>query len=466
MAPGERERSGGDARARGELEAGGAEKHPRDRLARDLRLSDATGLVVASVIGSGIFLTPGAIADRLPHPGLILGVWAVGGLLSLAGALANAELGAMYPHAGGDYVYLREAFHPIAGFLVGWLSFFVIYAGTIATLAAGFASALGELVGFGPGTGLAVAVTLVVVCSALNYLGVRRGASANNLNTGVKVVALLLFAGAGFATGHGRLENLTAPSGSAGAPLSAFGLALSPVLFSYLGWNASIYVASEIRDPVRNVPRSLFLGLGLCAAIYLLMNVVYLYALPVGELRGVANAGEASARVLFGAAAATGVALLVLWSILGTLNATILVGPRIAYAMALDGLFFAGADQAHARFRTPSVSIAFQAAASIAILLLLRSFPSALDYTTFAIVLATMADVAALYALRWRQPARPRPYRAWGYPAVPALYIVANAAIAVNMLWGNPRDCGIGLAILAAGLPFYGWFRRAARASA
>jgi APA family basic amino acid/polyamine antiporter len=442
------------------------DRHPRDRLARELTLADATGLVVASVIGSGIFLTPGAIAERLPQAGLILGVWAVGGLLSLAGALANAELGAMYPHAGGDYVYLREAFHPAAGFLVGWLSFFVIYAGTIATLAAGFAGGLGELVGLGEASVLAIAVALVIACSGLNYVGVRWGARANNLTTAIKVVALVAFAAAGFASGHGQLANLGAPGGATRVALSAFGIALSPVLFSYLGWNASIYVASEIRDPVRDVPRSLFLGLGLCAAIYLLMNVVYLYALPVDALRGVANAGEASARALFGPAGGTLVALLVLWSILGTLNATILVGPRIAYAMALDDLFFRGVDQAHSTFRTPSVAIAFQAVASAGILLLLRSFPSALDYTTFAIVLATIADVAALYALRRRQPTRSRPYRAWGYPWVPALYVLANAAIAANMLWNRPKECGIGLAILAAGLPFYWLFARAARRSA
>jgi len=440
------------------------DRHPRDRLARALTLADATGLVVASVIGSGIFLTPGRIAELLPRAGLILGVWAVGALLSLAGALANAELGAMYPHAGGDYVYLREAFHPLAGFLVGWLSFFVIYAGTIATLAAGFAGGLGQLAGIGDAAQLALAVALVMACSALNYVGVRWGARANNLTTLVKVASLLIFAAAGFASGRGELGHLAAaPARDAPVALWAFGLALSPVLFSYLGWNASIYVASEIRNPVRNVPRSLFLGLGLCAAIYLLMNVLYLYAVPVDAQRGVANAGEASARVLFGAAGGTVVALLVLWSILGTLNATILVGPRIAYAMALDGLFFAGVDQAHATFRTPSVAIAFQAAAAVAILLLLRSFPSALDYTTFAIVLATMADVAALYALRRRQPDRPRPYRAWGYPWVPALYVVANLLIAGIMLRERPLECGIGLAILAAGLPFYAVFGRSRR---
>jgi APA family basic amino acid/polyamine antiporter len=441
-------------------DSGEPDRHPRDRLARALTLADATGLVVASVIGSGIFLTPGRIAELLPRAGLVLGVWATGALLSLAGALANAELGAMYPHAGGDYVYVREAFHPAAGFLVGWLSFFVIYAGTIATLAAGFAGGLGQLAGIGDAAQLALAVVLVIACSALNYVGVRWGARANNLTTLVKVASLVVFAAAGFASGHGELGHLAGPAPKAPVALWAFGLALSPVLFSYLGWNASIYVASEIRDPTRNVPRSLFLGLGLCAAIYLLMNVLYLYAVPVDAQRGIANAGEASARVLFGAAGGTLVALLVLWSILGTLNATILVGPRIAYAMALDGLFFAGVDQAHATFRTPSVAIAFQAAAAIAILLLLRSFPSALDYTTFAIVLATMADVAALYALRRRQPDRARPYRAWGYPWVPALYVVANLLIAGIMLWERPRECGIGLVILAAGFPFYAAFGR------
>src|SRR5215831_1189200 len=188
------------------MSAGAApERHPRDRLRPELRLADATLLVVSGVIGSGIFLTPGGIASQLPHPGAILAAW-------LTGALANAELGAMFPRAGGDYVYLREAFHPAAGFLVGWLSFFVIYAGTIATLAAGFAAGLGQLTGLGDGAVLAVAVALVIACSALNYVGVRRGARANNLNTAVKVAALLLFAGAGFATGHGQLANLAAPA--------------------------------------------------------------------------------------------------------------------------------------------------------------------------------------------------------------------------------------------------------------
>lgn len=436
-------------------------RHPRDGLLRALSLPDATFLVVASVIGSGIFLTPGRIADLLPHAGIFLLVWVVGGLLSLAGALANAELGAMFPRAGGDYVYLREAFHPVAGFLVGWLSFFVIQAGTVATLATGFSAGLAELIPLGAGEQVALAVALVLATSLLNYYGVRHGARANNVTSVLKIGALVLFVAIGFSTGRGDVAQLAGRAAGSGAiTLSAFGLALSPVLFSYLGWNASVYVASEIRDPARNVPRSLFVGLAFVIAIYLAVNALYLYAVPLPALRQTANAGEATAAALFGPVSGTLVAVLVLTSILGTLNATILTTPRIAYAMALDGLFFRGVDQVHATHRTPAMAIAVLALASLALVVLLRSFPSVLDYTTFAIVIATIADTVALYALRRSAPHRPRPYRAWGYPLVPALYIAANLAIAGNMLVQRPRECGIGLAILALGLPFYWWFTR------
>jgi len=323
--------------------------HPRDRLARSLSLQDAVFLVVASVVGSGIFLTPGAIADRLPHPGLIFAVWIAGALLSLAGALANAELGSMFPRAGGDYVYLSEAFHPAAGFLVGWLTFFAIYAGTVATLAAGFAESVAQSLELPAGVVVPLAVATVVASSALNYASVRWGVLANNVTGWVKIVALLAFALLGPLTGAGHAANLRplVTGLTDVATPSAFALALSPVLFSYLGWNASVYVASEIRDPLRNIPRSLFLGLGICAALYLLLNAVYLYALPVDVLRHTANAGEGSARVLFGDAGGRLLAAFVLLSILGTLNATILVGPRIAYAMALDDLFLPGVERGH-----------------------------------------------------------------------------------------------------------------------
>ena len=436
------------------------DRHPLDRLRRDLSLLDATMLVVSSVIGVGIFLTPGTVANLLPAPGWVLTAWLAGGLLSLAGALANAELGAMYPHAGGDYVYLREAYHPAAGFLVGWLSFFVIYAGTVATLAVGFAEALAHFCTLNAGAKVLIAAAITTITSWINYSGVRSGARFNNITGYLKIAALVGLGIVGPVIGTGSFQHLAPPFGDAGVAFGGFGLALSPILFSYLGWNASVYVASEIRNPERNVPRSLFLGLAVCTVIYVLVNIVYLYALPVAELRGQVRVGEAAAVGLFGPVGGSVVALLVLASILGCLNATILVGPRIAYAMALDGLFFAGAHRVHEANRTPHVAIAVQAITALLLVAVLQNFPSVLDYTTFAIVLATIADTSALYALRWRRPDRWRPYRAWGYPIIPALYMLANGAIAVAMLRGRPLECGIALAVTSTALPFYLLFAR------
>lgn len=440
---------------------------PRDRLSRELSLTDATLLIVASVVGAGIFFTPGPVAALLPDPRWIFAAWTFGALLSLAGALANAELGAMFPHAGGDYVYLREAFHPAAGFLVGWLSFFAIYAGTIAALAAAFGEGLAVQLGGGDGLALGIAIVATLVVSALNYRGVRWGAHANNLTSGLKVLALLAFVIAAPLWGDGEAARIwSAPESSAGArepTFRGFALAMSPILFTYLGWNASVYVASEIRDPGRNVPRSLFLGLALCGALYLAMNAVYLFALPVEALEAAPDAGAASARALFGPASASWVSAFVLLSVLGTLSATILVGPRIAYAMALDGLFFGGAERVSDVFRTPGVAIAVQAVVSVALLALLRNFPAALDFTTFAILVAMFADVAALIRLRARDPGRDRPYRAFGYPWLPALYMGVVAAIALAMLFSRTRESLAALLLLAAGLPFYGWLRARAR---
>jgi APA family basic amino acid/polyamine antiporter len=445
--------------------AASPDRHPRDQLRRGLSLTDATMLCVSSVIGVGIFLTPGTVANLLPHPGVVLAAWLVGGLLSLAGALANAELGAMYPHAGGDYVYLREAYHPSAGFVIGWLSFFVIYAGTVATLAVGFAEGLDHFIALGGAGKTATAVAITVVASWINYAGVKAGARFNNVTAYIKIAALLGIAVAGPVLGRGSTAHFRPLlAGAATVPLAGFGLALSPILFSYLGWNASVYVASEIRDPGRNVPRSLFLGLAICTGIYLLINAVYIFALPIAQLRGEVRVGEAAARALFGEVGGTLTAGLVLASVVGCLNATILVGPRIPYAMALDGYFFRGVDLVHAGHHTPHVAIGVQALTAIALIVVLQSFPSVLDYTTFAIILATMADTTALYALRRREPARQRPYRAWGYPLVPALYLIANGAIAGVMLWGRPKECAIALAVTATAVPFYALFARRTRA--
>ena len=439
------------------------EARPDGRLKRELTLTDAVLLVVASVIGAGIFFTPGRVAELLPDPGWIFAAWVAGALISLAGALANAELGAMYPRAGGDYVYLKEAFHPLAGFLVGWLTFFAIYAGTVAALAAAFGQGLATRFGLGSEAGLGIAIGITVAVSAANYVGVRWGARANNATSVLKILALLVFVAVGPFTGEGSVDRLF--ERSTGTPsLVAFGLAMSPVLFTYLGWNASLYVAGEIRNPGRSVPWSLFCGLGICAFVYLLVNAVYLYAIPMESLRGVPDAGQAAAERLFGPVGGTLVGAFVLLSILGTLNATALVGPRIAYAMSLDGLFLRGSARVHERFGTPGRAIVVQGLASIVLLGLLENFPRALDFTTFAILLASLADMGALVRLRRTQPDRPRPYRAWGYPVVPLLYAVVIAGIGVVMLQERTFECAIAILGLAAGLPFY-WLLDARRRS-
>ncbi|HEB88205.1 MAG TPA: APC family permease [Deltaproteobacteria bacterium] len=436
--------------------------HPRDRLPRILSLWDASMLIVASVVGSGIFFTPAQVAALLPSGGLILLAWAVGALLSLAGAFTNAELGAMFPRAGGDYVFLREGIHPAAGFLVGWMSFFAIYAGTIAALAVVFSQAVAPAFGLRRAGVLGLAVGLILACSFVNLRGTHLGARFNNLTSLAKILALLGFVSLGPILGKGSLAPwFGADTAAAAVPIDEvgswirFGQALSPVLFSYLGWNACVYVASEIKDPERNVPRSLFLGLGLCAGLYLLINGVYLFALPPTELAGAGDAGTLAARVLFGPLGGTLVAIFVLVSVLGTLNATVLVGPRIVYAMALDGLFLGRADRVHGDYRTPSVAIVVQAIVSIALVLLLETFPKALDFTVFGIILATSADTIALFALRRRQPDRERPYRAWGYPWVPALYLLVNLAIGVAIVIGSPRESLIAIGVLAAGWLVY-----------
>lgn len=439
-----------------------SEAHPRDRLPRVLTLWDASMLIVASVVGSGIFFTPSRVANLLPGAGLILAAWIVGALISLAGAFANAELGAMFPRAGGDYVYLREGIHPAAGFLVGWLSFFAIYAGTIAALAVVFAESMAPALGLERAGVVTLSAIVIVFCSALNLRGTRWGATLNNATSAAKIAALLAFVLLGPLIGEGSLDPWRAVSGASHGDaasqggLLSFGQALSPILFSYLGWNASVYVASEIKDPTRNVPRSLFLGLAICTALYVAVNGIYFYALTPEALQSSGDAGEAAATALFGGFGGQLISIFVLVSVLGTLNATVLVGPRIVYAMALDGLFLRQVDRIHPGFQTPSAAIAVQAVVSIALVVFLESFPKALDFTVFGIVLATSADVLALFALRRRQPDRPRPYRAWGYPWIPALYLIVNLGIGVAIAIASPRECAVTFAVLAAGLLIYG----------
>jgi APA family basic amino acid/polyamine antiporter len=434
-------------------------------LPRVLTLRDATMLVVSSVIGVGIFLTPGDVAKQFPQAPWFFFAWLLGGAIALAGALANAELGAMFPKAGGNYVYLTAAYHPMAGFLVGWLSFFAIFAGTVATLSVGFTISLSTFFTLSPLVKMAVAIVVIWIASAVNAYDTRAGAALNTSTAYLKLGALILIVVLGPIVGHGRTAaNPLASQGT--ASLSSFGVGLAPVLFSYLGWNASVFVAGEIVSPQRNLPRSLFWGLGICTAIYVAVIATYVNAHGMRALAGMPVAGIQAGHVLFGDRGGAIVAIIMMASIFGTVNANVLVGPRIAYAMAIDGLFFRAAAVLNAQ-KTPHIAVIGQAVVATILVVAFKadseSLGKVLNYTTFAIVLATIADTTALYVLRVREPNRARPYRATGYPVVPLVYIVANLAIAVSMAIGKPIECLTSVGVLLAGAPIYVLFARGRR---
>lgn len=414
-------------------------------------------LVVSSVIGVGIFLTPGDVAKQFPSLFWFFFAWILGGFLALAGALANAELGAMFPKAGGNYVYLRAAYHPMAGFMVGWLSFFAIFAGTVATLAIGFTISLGTFFTLGPVGKAVVAIAVIWIASGVNAYTTRTGAAVNTSTAYLKIAALVLLVTLGPILGHARAP--ADPWASAGsASLSSFGVGLSPVLFSYLGWNASVFVAGEIESPGKNLPRSLFVGLGICTAIYLVVTATYVFALGMKALPGMPVVGIQAGGVLFGEKGGQVLAIIMMASVFGTVNANVLVGPRIAYAMASDGLFFRDAARLNSA-KTPHIAVIGQAVVATLLVIAFKadieSLSKVLNYTTFAIVLATIADTTALYVLRRREPHRERPYRAAGYPVVPAIYILANIAIAISMMKSKTTECVTSIVVLLLGAPIY-----------
>jgi APA family basic amino acid/polyamine antiporter len=448
------------------------------RLERRLGVVDAAALVVSNVIGVGIFTTPGIVCGMLPRPGAILAVWGLGGLLALSGAMAYAELAALIPKAGGEYVYLREGYGRLAAFLTGWTSFVAGFSGAIAAGAIGLTAYLGRFfpaaadpaalgslsigrVSLTLSRPSLIALAIIVALGAIHVRGVRTGRAVQNTLAAALVLGLILFITLGFTLGKGSLESL---SGGGKLPASSWLLALIPVMFSYSGWNAAAYVAEEVREPGRSVPRALAWGTAAVIAIYLGLNALYLYALPVGELSGRINAADAAAERLLGPAAAGWLTVLAVLIILSSLSAMTLAGPRVYYAMARDGVFFPAAARVHPKFGTPAVAIAAQTAWSC-LLVLSGTFEQLLTYTGFAIILFSAIAVCALFVLRWRRPLARRPFRAWGYPIAPAIFALASFAIVVNAILEAPLPSAIGLLVMVAGVPLYWLMRRRGRKS-
>ena len=438
-------------------------------LDRRLGPFDGAAVVVSNVIGSGIFLLPAVVSALTPHPWWMIGAWAAGGALAFAGAMAYAELAALRPRAGGEYVYLREAFGPLAGFLTGWTSFVAGFSGAIAASAVGIAVYLGRLL---PAAGdtqpwavlplgvvdltfsprALVALTVIGVLTAVHLVGLGPGRAAQNVLAVTKVALLAAFVTFGFTVGEGSGANFS----EAGEAVTGAGwlLALLPVMFAYTGWNAASYLAEEIRDPGRNVPLALGMGTTAVVVLYLLLNLLYVYALPVTEFGEVGHMADGVARRLFGPAAAAPVAAASAVMIAASLSAMVFAGPRVYYAMARDGQFPSAAAAVHPRFRTPAAAIAAQSAWA-GVLVLSGTFRQLIDYTAFAVVLFAGVAVAALFVLRFREPAAHRPFRAWGYPAAPLVFVVVSAAIVVNAVRLNPGPSLAGVVLIGAGVPVY-----------
>lgn len=453
---------------------------PAPALQRRLGPIDAAAIVVSNVIGGGIFFSPIIVAGLVPSaPGMLL-VWALGGALAFAGAMAYAELASIRPRAGGEYVYLREAFGPLAGFLSGWTSFVAGFSGAIAASSVALAEYLGRFVPIaGDATPLLTlpipAVPIVVTPKALFALaaivlitlvhqrGLGPGRIVQNILAGAKVTGILLFLAVGFTAGAGHAANIVAPGS---IPLTGILLALVPVMFTYSGWNAAAYVAEEVRDPERNVPLALGLGTLAVVLIYLGLNALYLLALPAGELAAVKGTlVDTVAERLFGFTVGSLLAVFTIISIAASVSAMVLAGPRVYFAMARDGLFAAPAGRIHPRFHAPVSAIVTQALWS-GVLVLSGSLSQLVSYTGFAVVLFSGVAVAAVFVLRWREPQVVRPFSAWGYPVAPAVFVVASAVMVGNEIWRNPQPSLAGLAIIALGIPVYWWMQRANRRAA
>ena len=443
-----------------------------EELRRGLNLWDTTFLVLGLVLGGGIFLTPASIAQAIPSPKWMLAAWIVGGLLSVAGGLVYAELGAMMPKAGGMYLYIREAFGALPAFLYAWMAYFVILAGADAAVAVGFSEYLSvffpglgtkrilfDVAGLPISAGQLTAVAAVLVLSATHYVGVREGSRIQSVFTLLIVVALLWLI-----VGGAVARPAAAAPTSTQAPLTAagFGIAMVAVFWCYYGWNEIAAVAGEVARPHRNLPAALIFGTGLVTLLYVGVNAVFLKAIPVVELAQTARPAELASQRLFGPGATVAIALAVTAAAFGCLSAGIVPGPRIVYALSRDNLFPRPFSRVHPRFQTPSFAIVVQAV-WMSLLCLSGRYDQLYTYATFAVILAYTATGVSLFVFRRTRPGEERPYRCWGYPVVPAIFVGTSALLAVNTVRQQPRETLAGLGMLLLGMPVYFWMRSAGR---
>jgi APA family basic amino acid/polyamine antiporter len=426
------------------------------KLPRKLGLVDSVSIVIGIVIGGGIFLVPNLVARNLGSPVWILAVWAFAGVVSFFGALACAELGSALPSTGGQYVFLREAYGPMAGFLCGWSNFTVSRSAQVAWMAVTFSLYVSYFMPLGPFASKALGVAMIVLFSWINYRGVSAGAMVQKCFTLAKVVGALIIIVSAFLLGT-RHAATPAPSGS--FSLSSFGVALIACLLAYDGWVQVSSVAGEIREPQRNILRALAIGSVAVMAIYLLANVAYLRVLTIPEIAASDHVGAAAAERALGTSGGGLVSAIILVSILGTLNGCVLTSPRMYFAQAADGLFFRKFGEVHAQYQTPAFAIVAQAGWSI-VLVLTGSYETLVDYALFAIWILYGLMVAGVIVLRRKRPDLRGSYKMWGYPATPLLFVGITIWFLANMLVTRPGPSLAGLALMATGVPIYFFWAR------
>jgi APA family basic amino acid/polyamine antiporter len=430
------------------------------KLAKELTLYGLIMVAIGSCIGSGIFVTPSKIAGLVPSAGLILAVWALGGLVTLTGALTFGELGSLFPKAGGIYVFLKEAYGGWLGFLYGWAYLLVITSGSIAVLSLAFTYYLSFFIPLGETAKIMVSVSVIVAVTTLNIFRAKFGEIFSNIFTGLKLLGILIIIGTGIFFGNSGLSfnNFSIGFGS-GSNLSGFGVALVGVLFSYGGWQHTSFLAGETKNPSRNVPVAMITGALIVIVIYLLVNVSYMLLLPVGKIAGSQKvAAEAISNVFpFGAMLVAGIIAI---STLGTIGIYTLSAPRIYYAMADDGLFFKKIADVHPKFRTPVNAIIAQSGWSIVLLLFWGTFEDLITYTVSVEWIFFTLAAAGIFIFRKKLKDAERPYKTFGYPVTPLIFITINTWFVINITIREPLPMGIGLCFLLLGVPVYLYFKR------
>jgi APA family basic amino acid/polyamine antiporter len=448
-------------------------------LKREMGLFSATALVVANMVGTGIFTTSGFIAAELGDPRALLLCWLCGGLFALCGALCYGELGARFPRAGGEYVFLKESLGRPVGFLSGWISLIVGFSAPIAAASMAFASYFFQTCSIptgGNGVVLSMgglhlvtlsplsltAIGVIVIFSLIHYHSLRVGSRIQNGLTLFKFCLVVVFIGAGFLMGHGSTDHFSAPAPLPWSP-EKFAVALIFVSFAYSGWNAAAYLGDEIIDPQRNIPLALFAGTVVVAILYVSLNLVYLYALPPEAMQGVLEIGAKAAASLFGFSKSRFFSGAVALGLLSVISAMILTGPRIYYAMSRDGLFFHVFGCLARDRQTPAASIVLQAAIAVA-MVVSASFESLLLYIGFTLSLFAMLAVIGLMRMRWRSAPAAGSYRTFGYPVTPLLYISGNLWIIFFSIKSRPITALFGLGTIGVGIAAYLYFDRLHRA--